>query len=396
MNKWNFYDPTRVIFGAGTLDQLGIVNLPGRKALIVTTSGKSVIKFGYLDCVQVLLTKQNVESVVFNNVSQNPTQDQVMEAASTAKKENCDFVIALGGGSAIDCAKMIAVMMVNPGELWDYISGGSGKGLPVKNGSAPVVAITTTAGTGSEIDPWAVINKTETGEKIGWGGEMCFPSISIIDPELMKSVPAKYKAYQGMDTFFHLSECYITINATPMSDIMALKGIGQVTKYLPRAVADADDIDALTEVAFANSLGGYVQFLSSCVSQHAMEHAISGKFPKVIHGAALCALSEAYFSFFVDKPGYAERYIDMARIMGEDVDALSETEKPKAFISALHKLMKACGVADLKMSEWGIKKEDAGMLAETAYYIMPGMFQFNDRYHLSVDETASIFEAAVK
>lgn len=286
---------------------------------------------------------------------------------------------------------MIAVMIKNPGELWDYISGGSGKGKAVENGVAPIVAITTTAGTGSKIDPWAVTNKEETGEKIGWGFEGCFPTISIIDPELMKSVPAKFKAYQGMDTFYHLSECYITANATPMSDIMALKGIELIAKYLPRAVADPEDIEALTQVAFANSLGGYVQFLSSCVSQHAMEHAISGKFPKVVHGAALCALSESYFGFFADKEGYAERYADMARVMGEEgsLDAQS-------FLTALHKLLSACGVADLKMTEWGLKKEDAKMLAETAFYIMPGMFEYNDRYHLTVDECASIFEEAIK
>ena len=394
--NWNFFDPTRVIFGPGRLKELGTIALPGKKALIVTTNGKSVIKYGYLDRVKELLAQQNVACTVYSKVSQNPTQGQVMEAAGIAKAEGCDFVVALGGGSAIDASKMIAIMAKNPGELWDYIGGGSGKGMPVQNGALPVVAITTTAGTGSEIDPWAVTNKEETGEKIGWGGDLCFAAIAIIDPELMKSVPATYKAYQGMDTFFHLTECYISSLATPMSDMFALKGIELVSKSLPKSVADAENIDALTDVAFANSLGGYTQFLSGCVSQHAMEHAISGKFPKVVHGAALCALSEAYFTFFMDKPGYAERYVDMARAMGVDVDALPEAERPAAFIRALHELMAACGVADMKMSDWGIRKDDCTMLAETAHYIMPGMFEENDRYHMTVAETAEIFRNAYR
>lgn len=395
-NNWNFFDPTHVVFGPGRLDELATMELPGRKALIVTTNGKSVVKNGYLDRVKNLLAKRDVKSVVYSNVSQNPTQGQVMEAAAMVKENQCDFIIALGGGSAIDASKMIAIMAKNPGVLWDYIGGGSGKAKPVENGALPFVAITTTAGTGSEIDPWAVTNNEDTGEKIGWGGDMCFADIAIIDPELMKTVPAVYKAYQGMDTFFHLAECYITTLATPMSDIMALKGIALVAENLPKAVADAEDIDAITQVAFANSLGGYTQFLSGCASQHAMEHAISGKFPKVVHGAALCAMSEAYFTFFMDKPGYAERYVDMARAMGVNVDALSQEDRAASFIKALHNLMAACGVADLKMSDWGIRREDCDMLAETAHYIMPGMFQENDRYHMSVEETADIFRNAYK
>lgn len=394
--NWNFYDPTRVVFGPGRLEELGSMELPGKKAIIVTTNGQSIIKFGYLERVQKLLAKQGVDNVVYSGLSQNPTQSQVMEAAGIAKENGCDFIIGLGGGSALDASKMIAIMVKNPGELWDYIGGGSGKGKPVENGAIPIVAITTTAGTGSEIDPWAVTNKEETGEKIGWGGELCFPAITIVDPELMKSVPSVYKAYQGMDTFFHLSECYVTANANEMADMMSLKGIELVAKYLPKAVANGDDIDSLTQVAFANTLGGYVQFLSSCVSQHAMEHAISGKFPKVVHGAALCAMSEAYFTFFMNKDGYASRYVDMARAMGADVDSLPEAERPKAFITALHNLMDACGVADLKMSDWGIKEGDCDMLAETAHYIMPDMFTQNDRYHMSVEETAQIFKNAYK
>lgn len=392
--SWTFYDPSRVIFGKGSLEQLGTVALPGKKALIATTNGKSVVRLGYLERVQKLLVKQGVENVVYSGIAQNPAQCQIMEAAAIAKENGCDFIVALGGGSAIDASKMIAIMCTNPGELWDYIGGGSGKGQPVENQPLPVVAISTTAGTGSEIDPWAVTNNEKTGEKIGWGGEMCFANIAIVDPELMTSVPALYKAYQGMDTFFHLAECYVSADANPMSDIMALKGVELIAKNLPKSVAG--DEAAVEQVAFANALGGYTQFLSSCVSQHAMEHAVSGKFPKVVHGAQLCAMSEAYFTFFLDKEDYAERYVDLARAMGVDVDALPEEDRPKAFITALHTLMEGCGVADLKMSDWGIKKEDCDMLAETAHYIMPGMFTCNDRYHMTIAETAEIFRNAYK
>ena len=132
-----------------------------KKALIVVSGGTSMKKYGYLERVQSLLAKQNVESVVFDKILPNPILEHVTEGSELAKKENCDFIIGLGGGSSIDSAKSIAIMAKNPGNYWDYINGGSGKGQPVENGILPIVAITTTAGTGTETDPWTVITHQE-------------------------------------------------------------------------------------------------------------------------------------------------------------------------------------------------------------------------------------------
>lgn len=129
--SFNFHIPTNIIFGAGRIKELAKVELPGKKALIVTTSGKSVIKFGYLDLVQQGLKAQGVESVVFNKILPNPIADHVMEGAAFARENGCDFIIGLGGGSPIDSAKSISIMVNNPGHYWDYIGGGTGKGKPV-------------------------------------------------------------------------------------------------------------------------------------------------------------------------------------------------------------------------------------------------------------------------
>lgn len=189
--------PAQIFFGAGSLDNLGYAPLPGAKALIVI-GGTSVRRLGYLDRVQALLKNQGVESVVFDKVQPNPVVEHVMEAAALARETGCDFVVGLGGGSSMDSAKSIAVMAANPGTYWDYIQGGSGKGLPIPNKPLPIVCITTTAGTGTEADPWTVITKEDTQEKIGFGFKGTFPTMSIVDPELMLSVPPKLTAYQAL------------------------------------------------------------------------------------------------------------------------------------------------------------------------------------------------------
>ena len=155
--SFNFYMPTRILFGKGKLNTLHKQQLPGRKALIVISAGQSIKKNGYLARLEEQLDKAGVTHVLFDKILPNPVKDHVMEGAALAKEQNCDFVIGLGGGSSIDSAKSIAFMATNEGDYWDYISGGTGKGKPALNAPLPIVAITTTAGTGTEADPWTVI-----------------------------------------------------------------------------------------------------------------------------------------------------------------------------------------------------------------------------------------------
>ena len=383
---FNYFIPTKVLFGPGKLNDLATAKLPGKKALIVISSGASMKKYGYLERVQKLLAQQGVESAVFDKILPNPILEHVTEGAELAKKENCDFVIGLGGGSSIDSAKSIAIMAKNPGNYWDYINGGSGKGKPVENGVLPIVAITTTAGTGTEADPWTVITHPENDEKIGFGTEETFPTLSIVDPELMVSIPPHLTAFQGFDALFHSVEGYIAKIATPVSDSYALASIRLISKSLATAVNDGSNIEARTDVALANTLAGFVESTSSCTSEHSMEHAMSAYHPKLPHGAGLIMLSEEYFSFF--EKVVPERFADMAAAMGMEA-------KPENFVKALVKLQKDCGVDDLKMSDYGITRDEIEKLAENAKYAMGGLFDM-DRYELSQKDTIAIMEKAYK
>lgn len=384
--------PTRIHFGPGALKKLAEAALPGIKALIVISSGPSMKRLGYLDQVVTLLQQRGIDSVIFDKIQPNPIKSHVMEAAALAKEQKCDFVLGLGGGSSLDSAKAIAIMATNSGDLWDYINGGSGKAQPIPNRALPIVAITTTAGTGTEADPWSVITKDETNEKIGFGFDDTFPVLSIVDPELMRSVSPHLTAYQGMDAFFHASEGFIASCASPLSDLYALKSIELLAKWLPIAVKDGNNIEARSQVAFANTLSGLVETTSCCTSEHSLEHAMSAYHPELPHGAGLTMLSVAYYEFFLGRIP-PSLYESMARAMGENVDLLPEDERPKAFIKALRKLIAACNLDELKMSDFGIKQDELPTLARNARETMGGLFDV-DRYKLSFDETVQIFQGA--
>lgn len=385
--NFNYCIPTKILFGAGKLNEIINEPLDFKKALIVITSGKSMRKFGYLERVQNLLKEKGIRSIVFDNVSPNPTKEQVMEGAAIARTNDCDVIIGLGGGSSIDTAKSIAVMASNEGDYWDYIFGGTGKGQPLKHKVLPIIAITTTAGTGTEADPWTVITNEATNEKIGFGTQETFPYISVVDPELMVSVPPMLTAYQGFGALFHAVEGYIANTATPISDIYALKSIELISKNLARVVENGNNIEARENVALANTLSGFVESTSSCTSEHSIEHALSAFHPELPHGAGLLMISEAYHSFFASK--IPERYKDMAIAMGVDTIGMTSEEAAKSFVESLSILMKNCGVDGLKMSDYGITKDEFAHMITNARQTMGLLFTF-DRTELSDDDVMDL------
>jgi len=386
MKNFQYYIPTKILFGKGQLSKLHKQKLPGKKALIVISSGGSVKKYGHLDRLTQELSLASVQYLIFDQILPNPVCHHVMEGAAIAKENDCDFVIGLGGGSSIDSAKSIAVMATNDGDYWDYISGGTGKAKAVKNDPLPIVAVTTTAGTGTEADPWTVMTNEAGKEKIGFGYDKTFPVLSIVDPDLMMSVPPHLTAYQGFDALFHSTEGYINQIANVMSDIYALKAIELVSRSLTKAVNDGTDEEARAEVALANTISGMVESTSGCTSEHAMEHALSAFHPKLPHGAGLIMLCEAYYTYFAQSGACDQRMIDMAKAMGK-----MDATKAMDFVTALHDLRVACGVADLKMSDYGIKLENIEQYAKNAYDTMGALFRMDPK-EISFADTVEIMK----
>ena len=359
--------------------------------MVVISNGKSARAGGFLARLENELKQAHVEHVLFDKVGANPTKDVVMEGAAFARTNHCDFLIALGGGSVMDATKIMAMMATNEGDLWDYVQGGTGKGKTPANAPLPNVCITTTAGTGSEADAWGVVTNEQTKEKIGCGGlESLFPTISIIDPELMLSVPPAFTAYQGFDALFHSVESYISKLASTMSDMFALTAIENIGKYLPRAVKNGKDLEARTAVAFANTLSGIVMTISMTTSEHSMEHAMSAFHTELPHGAGLIMISKEYHTHFVNKHCCDERFVRMAQALG-----MKDAKDPMDFVTALVNLQKECGVDNLKMSDYGIQRSELDAIAKNAKETMGGLF-LCDPVPMTHEECVAIYEKSYR
>lgn len=325
MYNWTHYNPVKVLFGPGRLNDLHKETLPGRKALIVTSNGTSTRKYGYLARVEKELEAAGVDYVLFDQIRPNP--------------------------------------------------------------AIPIVCITTSAGTASEVDIASVITNDKTQEKTGIFFPSMFPTLSIVDSDLMMSVPAKLTAYQGMDAFFHASETVVNKNVHPMGEMFALKTIELVAKYLPRAVADGNDREAREMMAYANTFAGYYMM---CTSAHTMEHVMGSFHDDLVHGAGLIEIAHAYYGFFADRKAAEEPMIKMAKAMG-----VENPTSGQDFIKALDDLIASIGCADLKMSAEGITEEELSLYSAKVHEVLGGDITA-DSLPLSDEDYLTIFRNAYK
>ncbi len=387
MYHWTHFNPVKVLFGPGRLNDLHSEALPGRKALIVTSNGQSAKKHGYLARVEGELDAAGVDHELFDQVRPNPTDINVMDGAKAVKDNGCDFVVALGGGPVMDCSKCIALMANNPGDIWDYSLSAAGGKKAAPNPAIPIVCITTSAGTASEVDIAAVITNDKTREKTGIFFPSMFPTISVVDSGLMMSVPPKFTAYQGMDAFFHASETVVNKNVHPMGEMFALKTIELVAKYLPRAVANGNDREAREMMAYANTFAGYYMM---CTSAHTMEHVMGSFHDDLVHGAGLIELAHAYYGFFADRQAAEEPMIKMAKAMGVENPASGQD-----FIEALDELIASIGCAGLKMSAEGITEEELKLYPAKVHEVLGGDITA-DPLPLSDEDYLTIFRNAYR
>lgn len=388
--NFNFNSPTNLIFGSGSLKELGKQALPGKNALLLMSNGNSAKANGSYKSVTDQLTQCGIKFAVFNKIMENPLKSAVMEGAACARENSCDFIVALGGGAVLDAAIAVAAMATNPGDLWDYVQGGTGKGQPLAQKGLPIVTIATTAGTGSEINAYGVISNPDTNEKIGFGDASLVPVLAIVDPQLMKTIPARYTAYQGFDALFHNTEVMISNGVNILSETLALSAIENIARYLPRAVRDGNDLEARERVAYGSTVAGLTMQLTSTTAKHSMEHSMSAYHHSLPHGAGLIMISKAFYEFFIQRHACDAQFIKMARAMG-----MANAERPEDFITALLKLQIDCGVNDLKMSDYGFSADESMTLALGARSMQGGLFLANP-CELTDQDCADIFRQSFK
>lgn len=360
MLSFEHYLPIRLVFGRGKVSQVGsLASQHGKKALIVT-GRNSTKKTGLLDKVIASLEAEKVAYSVFDKVPQNPLTTTVEEGAKIAKEEKCDVIIGLGGGSSMDCAKGIAFAALNPGDISEYIFGKPGQG------ALPVIAITTTAGTGSEGDCFAVMTNPITKDKKSLKNPLIYPKASIVDPEVMTTLPPSIIASTGIDALCHAIEAYGSKKSNPFTEMMALTAIELISKNLPLVYDDSKNLDAWDGVALANTLGGMVIDSAGVTLPHALEHPASGLFD-VVHGQGLAALIIPVMEYtYKSAP---EKYRKIAVLMGEDVEGLSLEEGAAKSISAMKKLLIRVNLTPT-LKQLGVTEDKIDWMAENSLKIM--------------------------
>lgn len=320
---YTFHLPTKIIFAAGAISQAGVeVKGIGKKALVVTYP--DMRKLGYLDRVLADLKENGVEAVVFEEVEPNPRRTTVEEAINFAKEKQVDVIIGLGGGSAMDAAKVIAVGALTSEPIWRYMT----RELEV-TAALPTLMIPTLAATGSEADHIAVVTDWETHEKVALRTPYIFPKVAVMDPELTLTLPAKITAQGGADIFSHAVERYLTTKAPfALTDGILETVLKMVINSLPKVLAKLDDIEARTQLVWASTVAmsqfGNLGGGAGLMPLHAIGHALSA-FTDMAHGTSLAVLLPAWMRSI--QTVRQERLALLGRNIFGEADGLRATEK---------------------------------------------------------------------
>lgn len=378
-----FYMPALNVIGEGGLANAVtyITEQKFKKALIVTDNVLN--KKGVVELFTHLLTEQGIESVVFDRVKANPTITNVNEGLNTLKQCHCDFVVSLGGGSPHDCAKGIALVARNGGEIADYEGVDQSK-LP----QLPLIAINTTAGTASEMTRFAIITDEKRHVKMAIVDKHTTPVLSINDPSLMLSMPASLTAATGMDALTHAIEAYVSTAATPITDAVALKAIELINDNLPTAVTEPEDMFAREQMAYAQFMAGMAFNNASLGYVHAMAHQLGG-FYDLPHGVCNAVLLPHVQRYNAQVS--AKRLKDVATSMGVDTSEMSDQQGAEAAIQAIETLARKVGIPEgLEMLD--VKVSDIPLLAENALKDVCGLTNPKQASHA---EICAIFKAAL-
>ena len=352
--KFEFHNPTRLIFGAGTLSQLGeVVRKHGKKALIVTGGG-SVKRSGTFDRAVASLQTAGVAVAECAGVEPNPQIASVIRGAQIARDEQCDIVIALGGGSTMDAAKVMAAAVCYEGDPWDMILHGQEK-LHVPTRALPIITVPTLAATGSEMNSGAVISNKETTVKSFVMAECLYPRVALVDPELTLSVPRDQTAYGVCDLITHVTETYFNgVDGTPIQDRFAEGVILTAMEWGPKAVADGSDLEARAQVQWASvvALNGWVQVGTNFAPPvHMIEHTLSAHHD-VTHGAGLAVVNPAWMRFAAKtRPARFAQFAQ--RIFGLSAAGRDEAELAKEGIDRFEAFLRSIG-CPTRLSQLGI------------------------------------------
>lgn len=341
-----FIVPGQIISGSGALNMAEeVLKGLGKKALIVTD--KVMIQLGNCAKVEAALKNQGVEYAIYSEIVGEPTDTMIENGLKLYKEEGCDFLVALGGGSPIDSMKAIGSLVINGGNISDYM----GKVIDVE--VPPMVAIPTTAGTGSEATQFTIITDTKKNIKMLLKGKVLMPSLAIIDPQFTMTAPPKITAATGLDALCHAVEAYTSRKAQTLSDTFAMSAVKRIFKYLPAAFKDGSNEEARVQMSVAALEAGIAFNNASVTIIHGMSRPIGALF-HVAHGLSNAMLLKECLTFALE--GAYDRFADLGRAVGVAVDTDSDKEASEKFLAAVEVITKELETPTL--GEFGIDKDE--------------------------------------
>ncbi|XZK30420.1 L-threonine dehydrogenase [Clostridium perfringens] len=355
--SYKFFMPSISLMGADCLKDAGeqVAELGFKKALIVTD--KVLGQIGIVKKVTDVLDNKDIEYEIYDETKPNPTVKNVNDGLALLKEKECDFVISLGGGSAHDCAKGIALLATNGGEIKDY------EGVDKsKKPQLPMVGINTTAGTGSEMTLFAIITDEERHIKMALVDKHLTPIIAVNDPMLMLAMPKSLTAATGMDALTHAVEAYVSTAATPITDACAEKAIELISNYLVNAVENGENVEARDMMAYAEYLAGMAFNNASLGYVHAMAHQLGG-FYNLPHGVCNAILLPHVQEY--NKATSASRLAKIAKIMGGNIEGLTDEQGADLCIDMIKSLSQTVGIPE-GLGVLGVKESDFETLATNA------------------------------
>lgn len=354
---FSFTGAKKIVFGNGELLKLTghVKDLHANNALVVID--KNLAKTNLMEKIENILVPEGIKCTVYNKVEPEPPIELADEGAKLAVKNKCDIVIGIGGGSAMDVAKAIAVLATNKGGAVNYL--GLNK---VPKPGLPKIMIPTTAGTGSEVTFTAVFVRKDLKKKEGMNSPYLYPELALLDPELTLSLPPAPTAHTGLDALCHAIESYTSVNSSPMSEMFSLEAIALIAENLRTCVHDGRNIIAREKMLLGSLYAGIGLANAGVTAVHSLSYPLGGKYG-VGHGLANTMMLQAVMAF--NLPATLEKFTDIAVAMGECVDGLPEREAAYLALEAVEALIEDCGI-HATLAQFGIKEKDFPALADVA------------------------------
>lgn len=366
----------RVLTGANVIEKIAEEAMKfGKKILIVTD--KDLVKLGTIEKVLSILNKDKLSIKVFDEVTPEPNIELIDKCSEYAKKFETEVLIGIGGGSPMDVTKGTSVSITNPGKIENYL----GNDL-VKNKPLPTILVPTTSGTGSEATKYAIFTKKNM--KQGIIDSQIYPDVSIVDPTMTLSMPPKVTASTGMDALCHVIECYTSLSATPISDMVAKEGLRLIAKSLRNAVFNGNDLDARSDMSLGSFYGGLCLTNASVTAVHALSFPLGADF-HIPHGVANAIMLPYVMKY--NCLADIERFYEISKLLGENVEGLTMREGAMRAATAIETLMVDIKLP-LKLNELNIPKKNILSMAERALTVQrlltmnPRKIELNDIIHL--------------